>query len=153
MKTLLFIFCLLCFDVSAFEMLVRATSNTHPDITKDRTGSWKRGMIVVVMPDGHVWGRMETLPTFVVIKVPMVSAAKAAKYLAQQIDVNGETYRRRLWQIRWADLPQAAKNKLAAGGLTIKATSDYTGPSDYTWTQIKTYFRNLETGIDETQDL
>jgi len=41
---------------------------------------------------------------------------------------------------------------LAAGGLTIKA-GDYAGDYDYTWTQIKAYFRNLKTGLDETGDL
>ena len=30
----------------------------------------------------------------------------------------------------------------------IKATDTYTGEYDYTWTQIKNYFRNLQTGLD-----
>lgn len=61
---------------------------------------------------------------------------------------------RRLWQIRWADLPLAARNKLqTTGQLTIKATAAYIGTYDYTWTQIKTFMRNLKTGLDETEGL
>ena len=115
-------------------------------------------MCVIDKPDGHPWGREECLPNFVVIKIPDVAGEAIKKYLAPQYiglpDANGvvETYRRRLWQIRWTDLPQAVKDKLATGVLTIKAGT-YSGPYDYTWAQIKGYFRNLETGLDETADL
>jgi hypothetical protein len=83
--------------------------------------------------------------------------AQVQKYIEQQRElVNGEmgTTRRRLWRIRWADLPVGARNLLeSTGALTIKATDAYTGPFDYTWTQVKSYFLNQLTGLDETADL
>jgi hypothetical protein len=146
------------------EILVKAVSVTNPDPDKDQRGCYKRGYLVLIMPDGHVWGREEGLPKFVVIKLPGVPVdnEKIRKYTEEWkamtgLDPDGgpiiETQQRRRWQIRWVDLPQAARNKLASTGeLVIKAGS-YLGPSDYTWAQIKHYFRNLETGLDEIEDL
>lgn len=150
-------FLLLCLPVRACEILVKARDWTVQDAEDDRRGSWKRGMMVTVKPDGHVWGAEEGLPRFVIIKIPLISVARAEKYLAHQMEtVEGveRIYRRRLWQLRWADLPLSARNKLANNGqLVIKATAAYTGTSDYTWAQVKQYFRNLETNADETEDL
>ncbi len=49
------------------ELLIRLKDNTHPDAVKDRM-CYKRGDIVVVMPDGHQWGSAEGLPDFAVIR-------------------------------------------------------------------------------------
>ena len=140
------------------EILVKAVDTTNIDPDKDRRGCYKRGMPVVVMDDGHEWGKEEKLPKFIVIKLPMISKDKVMKYIDPEpgLDVDGNIVvdRRRMWQIRWADLPLVAKNKIQAiGELTIKATTSYTGNYDYTWTQIKTYFRNLLTGLDEVNEL
>lgn len=63
------------------------------------------------------------------------------------------TITRRLWKIRFADLPLAARNKLATqGALTIRVGA-YAGAYDYTWAQVKGYFRNQQTNLDETEDL
>lgn len=136
----------------ACEILVKAVDATNPDAEKDRRGCYKRGMPVVVMPDGWPWGSEERLPRFVVIKIPTITPDRALKYIAQQYN-GSDLFRRRLWQIRWADLPASARTRLqTTGQLTIKAGT-YTGTSDYTWAQIRQYFRNLETGLDETEDL
>lgn len=138
------------------ELLVKAISAAHPDPTKDQRGCYKRGMPVVVMPDGHPWGNEERLPTFVVLKIPLISVAQVQKYSGPQRDLVDPALvtRRRLWRIRWADLPLAARQTLHnTGVLTIKATAAYTGPYDYTWTQMKSYFQNQLTGLDETADL
>jgi len=140
------------------EILVKAIDATHNDPDKDRRGCYKRGMPVVVMNDGHEWGLEERLPKFVIIKFPMIPKDKVMKYIDPEpgLDTDGNITidRRRMWQIRWTDLPLAAKNKIqSAGELTIKATPSYTGNYDYTWIQIKTYFRNLLTGLDEVNDL
>ena len=139
------------------EMLVKAIDATHPDPDKDRRGCYKRGMPVVVMDDGHEWGKEERLPKFVIIKIPLTSKDKIMKYIDPEpgLDVEGNIIidRRRMWKIRLADLPLLARNKLQLSGeLTIKATSSYTETYDYTWTQIKPYFRNLLTGLDEVND-
>ena|SRR3972149_5972771 len=139
------------------EILVKAIDATHPDPDKDRRGCYKRGMPVVVMDDGHEWGKEERLPKFVIIKIPLTSKDKIMKYIDPEpgLDVEGNIIidRRRMWKIRLADLPLLARNKLQLSGeLTIKATSSYTETYDYTWTQIKPYFRNLLTGLDEVND-
>ncbi len=45
------------------ELLIKAIDAHHPDPEKD-AACYKRGYVVAVMPDGHVWGREEGLPTF-----------------------------------------------------------------------------------------
>jgi len=140
------------------EILIKAVDNTHIDPIKDRRGCYKRGMPVVVMDDGHKWGLEERLPKFIVIKFPLITKNKVMKYTDPEpgLDTNSNIIidRRRMWQIRWADLPLEAKSKLQTNGeLIIKATPSYAKPYDYTWTQIKTYFRNLLTGLDEVNEL
>ena len=138
------------------EILVKAISVTHLDPDKDRSGCYKQGYPVVVMPDDHPWGTGEGLPQFVIIYIPLISVAKVLKYVDMQMDgvEPDEVYRRRKWQIRWDDLPAEAITKLENDGeLTIKAIGAYQGDYDYTWVQVKQYFRNLETDTDETEDL
>lgn len=129
------------------ELLVKAVSASHADPTKDQRGCYKRGMPVVVMPDDWQWGLEERLPKFVVIKIPTVSVSQVLKY------IQSTSTRRRLYRIRWEDLPQSAQDKLIeTGQLTIKAGS-YTGPSDYTWAQVRAFFTNEETGVNESGNL
>ena len=146
------------------EILVKAVSVTNEDpalsleeqAEKTRRGCYQKGYPVVVMPDGHQWGAQEGPPTFVIIYIPLISVAKVLKYVDVQMDDidPSKTYRRRKWQIRWDDLPQEAQDKLENDGeLTIKAIGTYQGEYDYTWVQVKQYFRNLETDTDETEDL
>jgi hypothetical protein len=154
MKRVMFIILVLFMASSAFgaEILVKAVDVTHPDSVKDRRGSYKRGMPVVVMPDGHQWGTKEGPPLFVVIKIPGVPVAKIRKYIEPELSGRA-VYRRRLWHISWADLPQGAKDKLLADGeLTIKAGA-YDGPYDYTWAQVRSYFKQITSGQAETGDL
>ena len=143
------------------EIIVKAVDATHADPVKDRRGCYKCGYPVAVYPDGTRWGAEERLPKFVTIKIPGVSMDHPTllKYVQSQLadtpDASGQypVYRRRLWQIRWADLPLAARNKLASTGELVIKVGTYAGAYDYTWTQIKAYFRNLRTGLDETEDL
>lgn len=51
-------------------LLIKAVDYTHPDPDKDRRAAYKRGDVVVVMPDGHVWGGAEGPPKFVQMDVP-----------------------------------------------------------------------------------
>lgn len=141
------------------EILVKAVSSAAlADLTKDQRGSYKRGMPVVVMPDGHPWGTMERLPNFVVIKFPLIPVDRLRKFIEPEMmtDVNGEriTVRRRIFRIQWADLPLAARTKLqTTGELIIKARAEYTGPYDYTWTQVRQYWLNQTTGLPEAGEI
>lgn len=136
------------------ELLVKAVSATHWNLDKETRGCWKRGDPVVVMPDGHIWGSLEGLPRFVLIKVPGIGVERVEKYVSPRLEADGTTpISRRLWRIRWDDLPTQAKNKLRDTGQLIIKAGAYSGPFDYTWLQIRSYFRNLTTGLDETGDI
>lgn len=137
------------------EILVRAVSNSNLDPDKDRM-CYKRGHPVVVMEDGHAWEKQKELPGFVVIYIPLIAKAKVLKYRRELMDIFNPTqpYIRRIWRIRWADLPVAAQNRLKNDSeLIIKASPSYTGPYDYTWAQVKAFFHNDETDTDESEDL
>ena len=134
------------------EILVKAQN------TGQGAFGWLRGHCVVVMEDGHEWGAEETLPKFAVFKFPGVPVEKVQKYLDTDADPNLgilEPTMRRKWQIRWADLPLAARNKITAnGGLTILvAAFGYQGAYDYTWAQVKQFFHNNVTNTDEAADI
>jgi len=130
------------------EILVKAIDYSNPDAIKDKRGCYKRGMPVVVMPDGHPWGARERLPRFVVLKLPGISVDRVLKYIEPERDASNERTRRRLWQFAFASMPAVARNKLAsAGELTIGAGGDFT------WNQVRNYLMNLKTGLSETSDL
>ena len=138
------------------EILVCAVARyTHPDPAKDRAGCLKPGMPAVVMPDGNPWGKEEGPPRFVVVKVPGVPVSSLLKYVDVEPDafVPKFVYRVRRWIIRWDDLPQKAKNRLKNDGELVIAAGGYTGPSDYTWAQVRSFFRDQMSGLDETGDL
>ncbi len=65
------------------EILVKAVDATNPDATLDRQGCYKRGDPVLVKDDGHTWGALETLPTFVRINVSDATAAEVEQYMKQ----------------------------------------------------------------------
>lgn len=115
------------------EFLVKAVSATHSDPEKDARGCYKRGDIVVSMPDGHEWGREETLPTFVVVKVPGIDHERAAKYLESTDSL------RRKFRIRVDDVPPAILRQLRD-----------TGETTVTWSQVRGFIRDKVTGQDET---
>ena len=48
---------------------------------KDMWKQTHKGEIIVVKPNGWVWGGMENPPRFVIIKIPDATMAQAAKYL------------------------------------------------------------------------
>lgn len=139
------------------EILIKAIDATHSDPVKDKAGCYKRGMPVVIMPDGHPWGKEERPPLFCVLKFPVIGVKRLEEYISEHrlaVDVTQSLYQRRVWQLQWASLPAAARTKLQKTGvLTIKATAAYTGPYDYTWAQMKQYIKNLDTGLFETREL
>ncbi len=129
------------------------------------TGKGK-GQILEVGADGKDWGAKVVWPNFAILKIPGITTGKVRKYIEHHMaedptDLDWTAaapvyniFRLRKWTLRWSALPQGVKNTVIAnnGVLTIKA-GGYAGPSDYTWQQVKQYFRNLDTGLDETVDL
>lgn len=121
------------------EFLIKARNTV--DLPKDEADSncaYMRGDIVVVMPDGHEWGKEERLPKFVVVKVAGMSVETAKKYMEPQVvdsglvDVGGKATPRmtskRKWKILMDDVPTAVKTALMKSG--VYETS---------WSNIKTY--------------
>ena len=90
------------------ELLVRTKNNNHRHPDKDRA-TYKRGDVVVVMPDGHKWGRMESLKAwtdeglpanawhngFVIIKLPGRPVEDFADLLEEQFPGEPTKYIRR----------------------------------------------------------
>lgn len=131
------------------ELLVFAVNNTHADPGKDRRGCYKRGMIVVVQTDGHVWGLEESKQAwiaagmdvaawhdkFVIVKIPGVSVAAAQEAISHQTEDDSGTplfeaggttpkiFRRRRWKLLVNTLPSAILNALQTDGeVTVTAS-------------------------------
>lgn len=129
MKKLILILALLygTVNVQAVELLVRAKphwmdSLTQKDVdvmsTEQKQSYESRsqiGDVVVVRPDGWLWGNEECLPNFIIVKVPDMPYEEAKKYeesLNEQfIDDKGETQSRMLkvrkYQIPLVDVEEA----------------------------------------------
>lgn len=140
------------------ELLVKAVSVSHPAHPDADAMAYKRGMPVCVQPDGHPWGARERLPRFVVIKVPGIAVERVRKYIEEwtTTDMEGvrRHVRRRIWRIRWDDLPTRARNRLRDDGeLIIKAGDRDVPEFDYTWTQVKGFLRNDRDNVYEAEDL
>lgn len=121
------------------EFLIKAISATHTDPSKDTRGAYKRGDVVVVMPDRHEWGAAEGLPTFVVVKIPGLDVEKAKAFLEPETEIDQETgervtTRRRRWGVKWNDLPLGVRNALRDNGeVTV------------TWAQVRNFVENKTT--------
>ena len=63
------------------EILFKAIDATNPDPDKDRRGCYKKGYPVVVMPDGHTWGKEEALPKFIIVKCTEVTVEQCKQYI------------------------------------------------------------------------
>lgn len=126
------------------ELLIKAVDATHADPEKDVRGCYKRGDIVLAMPDGHEWGAKEGLPTFVIVKVPGLNHTKVQAYLDSAYDYDAELddavpVVRRKFRIRVDEIPNAIKREL-------RDTGSVTVP----WTTLRNYLRNKLTDSDET---
>ena len=129
------------------ELLVKAVSAVHADPVKDLRGSYKRGDIVVVMPDGHAWGLQERLPTFVVVRIPGVTVEQARRFADSEGTVDPFTAqlnvtRRRRWRIRWDNLPLGVRNALRD-----------TGEVTVTWAQVRNFIENKLTSTTAPAEL
>lgn len=106
------------------EILVKAVDATNPDPVKDAAGCYKRGDPVVIMPDGHPWGREEGLPKFWIVKVPGATVAQLQQYVDALLAADGETrVRRRAWSLDTARMSGGVRNTLNnTGTITVTLT-------------------------------
>lgn len=102
------------------ELLIKAIDHTHTVPEKDRRGCYKRGDVVVVMPDGHEWGRKEGPPKFQVVKIPDAVLADL-RYLQDEQhedddrNVTNDTYRRRAHTFDFGTLPPGVITAIEKG--------------------------------------
>jgi hypothetical protein len=105
------------------ELLIKARNAQHADPDIDRQGCYKRGDIVVVMPDGHEWGAKEGLPNFVKIKIPGLDHETVRELIDEQreddagtllFDDDGQPilFRRRRWRLLVDSIPTTIRNQL-----------------------------------------
>jgi len=129
------------------ELLVFARDNVNPDPEKDRRGCYKRGMPVVVFEDGHVWGRDESLLTWVdemrdprdwpshfyLFKFPEIPAARIRYLIEPQYTTDSgiilsgpsgesQVYRRRTWRTQIDLLPITQRASIVARREALFAT-------------------------------
>jgi hypothetical protein len=64
-------------------LLVKAIDHTHPDPDKDKRGAYKRGDVVAVRDDDHVWGASEGPPKFEQVDLPGVDPSDLL-YLSEE---------------------------------------------------------------------
>jgi hypothetical protein len=68
------------------ELLVRVVDKINDDPYLDAQCS-KRGDVIVVVEDGHAWGREEIAnPDWTIIKVPGVAAKDATGFVARELN-------------------------------------------------------------------
>ena len=121
------------------EFLIKAISATHADTNKDKRVCYKRGDIVTIMPDGHVWGKEEGLPKFVVVKIPGLTVDAAKKYAEPSYVLGNESFglaERRKWRVLVDSIPTNIKNQLLTNGqVTV------------TLNQVRNYIEDRLTGL------
>lgn len=101
------------------EILVMARDNSHPDPKRD-PACYKKGDPVVVMPDGHPWGREElNTKIFNIIKVPGAAVEDFQPYLVSDSATIGgasNKARRRKYKLNIDMLPEQAKTAILTKG-------------------------------------
>jgi hypothetical protein len=110
------------------EFLVKARDPI--DLPKDeekRNRCYRRGDIVVVMPDGHEWGKEERLPKFMVVKIPGLSVETAKKYIISAYEDTGivdqdnhpimKMVQRRKYRILLDTIPTAIRTAITKDGI------------------------------------
>lgn len=104
---------------------------------KAMAGCYRRGDPVVVMPDGHEWGKEERLPKFYVLQIPNLPVKDAKKYIESEVDnIDPEkpaVLTRRLFTIKVDDMPEPFKSGLLAGKTSAS------------WNAMRGFFQNKVT--------
>lgn len=99
------------------EILIRVADKVHSDPARNAQCT-KRGDVIVVCEDGHVWGEAEkTSPFWRIVSLPNVTVSEASMWLGPepQVDIVAPSrmVQRRLWTLDLATLFAAAPDALA----------------------------------------
>lgn len=135
------------------EILVKAVDASNNDPKKD-DWCYKKGYPVSVQPDDFNWGAKECLPDFTLVKIPHVPVSGVRQYTDNLLDDDGVPVGRRMWKIKWNQVPQAIQDRLFVDGeLIVKACESYTGSYDILWEDMRDFLENQKTGLLEVGDL
>jgi len=105
------------------ELLIQAKGHWMDDFTQEqidalddskkasRNARIQLGDIVVIKPNGWVWGREETLPNYYIIKVPNISVEEA-EYATQSLMDNTDPEKPVMLKKRKYQIPQQIINQL-----------------------------------------
>lgn len=74
------------------EFLIRAKASDNPSASEV-------GDIIIVRPDGHVWGKAECLPEYLVVKVPTIEYFQVQKFESNLYDAEGNYVARRKYKV------------------------------------------------------
>ena len=101
------------------ELLVIVTDKTNADPYLDAK-CYKRGDVVTVHPDGHIWGSGELInPLFRILKMPGLPVTDALSLVKSEVDVDmnnpSSVLQRRASRLLLDNLPSSVKIALAKG--------------------------------------
>ena len=113
-------------------------------------GDYASGMVLTAMPDDHRWGRLERAPRFARLSLPGTPVERVARYLEPWeapalTGVGTDTIRVRRWRLEVERLPEPLRAALYDTGLVVG--------QHVAWDELRTYLRDLATGLTETEAL
>lgn len=103
------------------ELLIKNISVSYSDPDKDKRGCYKKGDIVVVMPDGHNWGTEELSEKFFILKIPGIAVNRIEGYCMPEFDEDDQVITRRRHKIPLDTLSQQQIDEL--GNKNISTTN------------------------------
>jgi hypothetical protein len=96
---------------------------------------------------------------FYIIKVPGISkdhpmiAKLFQAHYGASAEAESPVIARRRWVLRGADLPKRAKQLFQKNGVVTVKAGKYEGEYDYTWPQVKGFFRDNLLNADMSDEL
>lgn len=147
--------------------MCRIAIRGKPAVSADEQKHWQPGDFVTVRDDGFDWGGMDPARAqaqpvghynhwsgsgprpWYFIDIPGVPRdhPRIVSLVQPQVGALGRE-RRRQWRLRREDMPAGVVQKFQEEGVVVIQVGSYAGPFDYTWEQVRGYFRDKQSGED-----
>ena len=115
------------------ELLIKARA--APDADPNHPMVYTSGDLVLVKPDGHTWGRMETVPDFWKVRITDRTVAQLEALAVSITDTTGNATKRRRYYATTTGMDPAKRDLMFSGGI----------PS-FTWTEARKQILDKTTG-------
>ena len=113
------------------ELLVKAQSfNTGDPL------AYQVGDPVVVRPDNHAWGSLETIPDFWKLRITDRTVEQIQTYLISVTDLEGNVTLRKKYRVTLDGMDPVKRDLMFAGGIP-----------QFTWTQLRKQVLDKQTGL------